>query len=871
MIRKQNLQKAVLLGLLAASISVPVWADDTVINDSLWTPDGWNGETIITEGNNLIVNAGDGVGIGYKGTVYVQDGDLTVNTTHNGIEAGYIAGATVDVFANNVNIDAGKNGLFVGAEGGSGIINIGSENVKIDSLTIIAKGQGIDNKLGSVAIYGSDNSIISISTDSTEGIKTNQDGIINENGQIVIEGGNVIVSAANGNGINNESEQVDIDAVGLVTITANDEETTDVNYAGIHNTSGITEITAGQGIVVTGSRDGVVAESGIIQLTGGALNKVNADDDGVKAVGSDSNVILNAKENIISVNDDNNRDSINGIYADNDGKVDITSTEGDLKVIVETEGTHAHGINVGSTTSNPNGGDVSLSTLQGDIVIDVITGAPNATGGNVYGIQVQHGGTATLDSGNNVIITTQSQVVNTTTNNVMGVEAQYAASCVDIDADGYVYIDSQDANSANFGIMANEGASVIDITSTGKNVDGYGVIIKSSGAQSHAAYAQNASFSIDATNAANGGGVYISADGKKATDALYVTASNQNSSGRLVADGDIVLSAYNDAAQYASTDYVSGIYTTASGAAATTEVTGKNIIVSAVSENNAAYGVYAYNVGGGNTVDVSGNDISIVSDGYKGYSYGVLSTNSDVDITAAGNTNISSTGYGIYAWNNTGSDSNNSNVTINSTGNNTIYGYSTAVMSSGINTLLDIDSVIGTNFITSEGTAIRATGGGVVNVDAAANNFIIANTGLWSEANGNIQLNADLNHIAADVYGIFANNGNVDLEGTVNFLNVAVDDKGYGNGHAVQASSQSQVNLNATAGDNVIAGVIYAKDEGTNVTLSHKNGTDIGSGSNYIYSSAHGSEDDLGDRSHVVAALYAQNKGKINVTAGRRQ
>ena len=861
--KRKNLEKAIILGLMAASVSVPVWAADQT-SGPLWG-EGWNGEKIVDNGDNLIVNAGSSVGIGPKGTVNVINGDLTVNTTYNGIEAGYSEGATVDIWANNVSIDAGENGLYVGAEGGYGIVNIGSDKRKVDGLTIIAKGQGIDNKLGSVTIYGSENSVINISTDSSQGIKPYQDGIINENGQVIIEGGNITVSAANGNGINNESEQVDIDAVGLVTITANDKEKTDVNYAGIHNTSGITEITAGQGIVVTGSRDGVVAESGIIQLTGGALNKVNADDDGVKAVGSDSNVILNAKENIISVNDANNRDSVNGIYADNNGQVDITSTEGNLKVTVETEGTHAHGVYVGATT----GGDASLTTLKGDIVIDVITGAPNATGGNVYGVRVQHGGTATLDSGNNVIITTQSQVVNTTTNNVVGVDAQYAASRVDIDADGYVYIDSQDANSANFGIRANEGASVIDITSTGKNVDGYGVIIKSSGAQSHAAYAQNASFSIDATNAGNGGGIYISADGKKAADAFYLAAITQNSSGRLAADGDIVLSAYNDAAQYASYDYVAGIYTNAYGtAAATTEVTGKNITVSAVSENNAAYGVHANNSGGGNTVNVTGNNISVIADGYKGYSYGVLSTNSDVDITAAGNTNISSTGYGVYASNNTGSDSINADITVNSAGSNDIYGYSMAVAAGGSNALADINSANGTNIMASEGTAVYATGSGVVNADAAATNLLIANTGVWAKSNGIIKLNAAKNYIAAEAYGIYADDGDVALQSQANILNVAVDDLGYGSGHAIQASSKAQVNLNATAGDNVLAGVIYAKDEGTNVTLSHKNSTDTGSGSNYIYSSAHGSEDNIGDRSHVVAALYAQSKGKINVTAG---
>ena len=468
-------------------------------------------------------------------------------------------------------------------------------------------------------------------------------------------------------------------------------------------------------------------------------------------------------------------------------------------------------------------------TSKDDIVIEVITGAPDvgATGpSGVWGIQVQKEGIATIDSGKNVIITAQSQVEGTQ-NNIMGIESQMS-SRVDIDADGYVYIDSKDEfksmDSANYGIRANEinstgNASVIDITSIGKNVDGYGVIIQSSGAESYAAYAQNASFSIDATNAGDGGGIYISADGKKATDAVFVTASNQNSSGRLVADGDIVLSAYN-----VSTDYAAGIYTNAYGFAATTEVTGKNITVSAVSENSAAYGLYAFNGGGGNTVDVSGNDISVVSNGYKGYSYGVLSTNSDVDITAAGNTNISSTGYGVFAYNNTVSDNNNADVIVNSTGNNNIYGYSTAVAVKGNNTTVDIDSITGVNMITS------------------------------------------------DITGIDANQGIVDVQGKVNTLMAAIDDNGYGNKHAIKAGNNATVYLNAIAGNNEVAGVVYAKDEGTVVTFDHnitdKNGDIVGkgSGNNIIMSSAHGSEAE--GRDHVVAALYAQSNGKIDISAG---
>lgn len=146
--------------------------------------------------------------------------------------------------------------------------------------------------------------------------------------------------------------------------------------------------------------------------------------------------------------------------------------------------------------------------------------------------------------------------------------------------------------------------------------------------------------------------------------------------------------------------------------------------------------------------------------------------------------------------------------------------------------------------------------------------MLIANTGVWAKSNGIIKLNAAKNYIAAEAYGIYADDGDVALQSQANILNVAVDDLGYGSGHAIQASSKAQVNLNATAGDNVLAGVIYAKDEDTNVTLSHKNSTDTGSGSNYIYSSAHGSTDGVSDRSSVVAALYAQNQGQIDIVAG---
>lgn len=99
-------------------------------------------------------------------------------------------------------------------------------------------------------------------------------------------------------------------------------------------------------------------------------------------------------------------------------------------------------------------------------------------------------------------------------------------------------------------------------------------------------------------------------------------------------------------------------------------------------------------------------------------------------------------------------------------------------------------------------------------------------------------------------------------------------DNGFGSGHAIRAASKATVNLNAVYGNNNLYGVVYAKDEGTVVTLDHnitdKNGDIVGkgSGNNIIMSSAHGGKDTVGNRQNVVAALYAQSNGKIDISAG---
>ena len=168
----------------------------------------------------------------------------------------------------------------------------------------------------------------------------------------------------------------------------------------------------------------------------------------------------------------------------------------------------------------------------------------------------------------------------------------------------------------------------------------------------------------------------------------------------------------------------------------------------------------------------------------------------------------------------------------------------------------------------------------------AKGNIIDANTGIWSSNNGNVELTAteNNNEITADSYGIYADSKstvNLGAIGNNNIYAGATSENNFGNGHAIQAMNGSYVDVNAIGGNNNISGVIYAKDADTVVNLRHDiptlpepmsetgaNNTSTSTGNNIILSSAHGSSDDIGDRTKVVAAVYAQNQGEVNIIAG---
>ena len=956
--KKKNLEKAIILGLMAASISVPVWAEDTETG-ALWA----DANKTVSEGN-LIVNAGGNVGVGFQGTVNVVNGNLTVNTDSNGILAGYAKDATVNILANNITINSGENGIFTTwgdnfldaiLNGYRGNVNIGSSDRKVESLYINAGGQGIDNKLGNVNIYGSKDSIISIKTDSTGGEMENQDGILNESGQVVIEGGNVIVSADYGYGINNNSTKVDIDAAGSVSIVSKDipiDGKDPIVNAGINNTTGVTEITAEQGITVESTHNGIYATGGTVKFDGGTKNKITAVDHGIYATGKNTQVTLSADNHEIYVNNNsgepggvakgiyvsdgatkkivskgnttitsegNVRDII-GIHADAGGTVDIDAVslnikatandanvdnylsgilagdinqnvdtdnatviadvDGDIHVDIYSAGTDSYGI---KTNKN---GNVDLTSHEGNITINALDNVEAYTGATKYGIHTGLGGQTTLvaengsisvnagDSetyrGNNHGIHNGGEMLIDAKENVSigsysygdpsfnaygsGIDVAYGTTT--IKAGKNFVLDS--ISSTDFEGSKNYGAqlsnqSIIDI-------DAANVTIKSKGNISTAIYEYGASkLNIDAvSNNEINGIIEIQAEaGSGQSIAMFM----DRSTAELNADNDIIIKATS-----AESDAM-GAYVNKS-------------IVDLNSEKGSTF---------------------IISQGTKdGYGIRVQTSaeeNSEMTVASAVNNYVESSGTGIASWYdnsvvNLTAETGSNQVQANSYGIYNFGGAQTSMTAdNGFNTVSSQNSYAVYNNGAAGNVVLQAQGNSVTgyhgivgvggNIDltaATVNNELTAEgNGIYATTKADVDLSAEqgINYleagasgIAADIVGIYADDSTVDLQAKANTLNIAADADGYGSRHAVKAANQAIVNLNATAGNNGVAGVIYAKDEGTVVTLNAESNETAGTGCNIIMSSAHGSEDNIGDRSHVVAALYAQSKGKINVTAG---
>ena len=302
MIGKRNLGKAVVLGLLLSTgmYGAALAADEQEIRDErIWEPN----VNVQLENKDLIIRD-DKTAVGFNGTIDIKNGDLIIEASgasSNGIESGYLSDkAELQIYADNIDITSGANGMYtvLGDGGKGGNIILGSEDRKIQGLTIESGGQGIDNKNGNVYIYGTDDSQFYIHSLNTSGKNSNQAAINNSayKGEISMTGGSIRlqtdkVDKGYGDGITNStgtttlnfnSIEMDVTGNGICntsgTVSLNTESSNAItsDQRGIYNTSSGTVYLNTKGSnTITSAQQGIYAQKGTVDMTG-ASNSIEA-------------------------------------------------------------------------------------------------------------------------------------------------------------------------------------------------------------------------------------------------------------------------------------------------------------------------------------------------------------------------------------------------------------------------------------------------------------------------------------------------------------------------------------------------------------------------------------------------------------------
>lgn len=432
--------------------------------------------------------------------------------------------------------------------------------------------------------------------------------------------------------------------------------------------------------------------------------------------------------------------------------------------------------------------------------------------GDIYGIS-NTGGTVDLTAGNTISIT-----ANSANGNAYGI---YTNSNKDTNLNGNVNITAiADETGKAYGIYADNGTKV----NIGKD-DGINVI---------KAQAKEDYYSSYGIKAEDGSKVNITGD-------TYVSGDN----GAIVVTGkDNAAVPFDGENDFQVT--VDGNLTaeSAEGAAITVEkngslhVTGDQIINNTfeIKDNSNVVidgSLSSYNFLKDNAVNISGSSLTI------GGNVFLNSMKTGMDVIDGTIVKISGKGGNYISGDEIGINIDSSTFTINQ----------------------------GDSYIISENNALVLNNANVIIGNEQSTNAISADSGNAISIKGNkdsqLTLNGKQNLITTNsdnMAAVYLTEGaDVNINGTKNTIVANVDANGYGATHSIKADEGSTFTMGGENAVNSLYGVIYTKESGTSVTLK---------GSNYIYSSTHGSNDDIGDRSHVVAALYAQSDSNITLDAG---
>ena len=447
--------------------NINIDADDNIEGDAIHVTKEPEGGSIsisaaqnaeIMAGNNGIDNSGNyTVNISAQNQVKITAGVGQANNAYEGDGARLEGSGSISISGNNTNISghdeglyihssaASKEGIKVTANGtdknGFGNIISGDDN-GIESAG--SAGINVSAENGSNRIYGGNSAILNSGSGTimiTAGERPDESGISLLANQVGVD--NLIGVKDGEYSING----IESDGTGLTDVYASHNNTIFGTENGILSSdSGTIKVTAeNDNIIVQYTDDdentvtsiaGINVDAGTVIVTAGNENNIYGTSTGINVSGENSNVTLDAKTNNINVQS-SSTGNVYGIRVDNVASVGITSLD-DINIDIDTVGVLADAIK-GENSSN-----TILTAENGNITIDVLTGAPDADGGNVDGIDVDGSNTTlSLIAGQNIIITTQSSVVEQVpgagANDVSGIRAESGSQVTAI-ADGSFYI-----------------------------------------------------------------------------------------------------------------------------------------------------------------------------------------------------------------------------------------------------------------------------------------------------------------------------------------------------------------------------------------------------------------------------------------------
>lgn len=410
--KHRNLEKAVVLSLI---LSMGVYG--TGFAQELNTKIQQADIKIDLTGEDLVIKTNESA-LAYDGVVDIKKdyngngGNLVIEASgagSNGIEAGYMTDkmAELQIYASNVNITSGANGLFTNYDKGGTII-LGSEDRQIEGLTINSGGQGIDNKKGNVYIYGADDSVIDISTTAQSGIFFGYYAAVHNEkigGEIKINGGRIFLSASNdSDGINSIHGTTTLNSNSVTINTSRhgiyteEESIVSLNTKGSNNISALDD---GSGVYALGR--------GTINIIASENYDANIGNDSLKVQdGYDNNIysgyyhgIINVDNGITNVIADNNNNiagkssavSIYGDYSNDPENSIINIVAGGNNIFglaTDEYGTYVHGGNV--RINNAYNSEINITSITGDTQIYGWSGSGiSIAGGDNNKVKVQSG------------------------------------------------------------------------------------------------------------------------------------------------------------------------------------------------------------------------------------------------------------------------------------------------------------------------------------------------------------------------------------------------------------------------------------------------------------------------------------------------